>query len=52
MSFLKLFSPFRLITGFIITTFVIYPALSDPTGTFTSISEFIGKLIPIIEGGA
>ena len=47
MSFLRVFSPFRLITGFIITTFVIYPALSDPTGTLGAVSEFIGKITMI-----
>ena len=51
MSFLRVFSPVRILTGFIITTFVIYPSLSDPAGTFTQVSDFVGKVIPIIEGG-
>jgi len=50
LSFLGIFSPFRIITGFIITTFVIYPSLADPSGTFTAVSEFIGKVSIIIGG--
>lgn len=46
MSFLGFFSPFRIVTGFIITSFVIYPVVADPAGSFTLVSEFISKLSP------
>ncbi len=51
MSFLRIFSPFRIIMGFIITTSVIYPTITDPAGSFTLVSEFISKLSPFFEGG-
>lgn len=51
MSFLSFFSPTRIVTGFILTSFVIYPTLSDPAGTIRVVSEFIGKITPIITGG-
>ena len=51
MSFLGFFSPYRIVTGLILTAFIITPTIADPTGTFTTVSEFIGKLSPIFEGG-
>jgi hypothetical protein len=51
MSFLSFFSPFRILMGFIITSFVIYPVIADPTGSFTLVAEFISKLSPFFEGG-
>ncbi len=51
MGFLGFFSPFRIVTGMIITAFIITPVIADPAGTFTIVSEFIVKLSPIFEGG-
>lgn len=48
---LGFFSPRRIIIGMIISTFVIYPTLADPAGTFSAVAEFIGKLSPFFEGG-
>jgi len=48
---LGVFSPFRIVTGLIITAFVITPTIFDPVNTFTIVSEFIGKLSPFFEGG-
>ncbi len=51
MSFLGFFSPFRIVTGMIITAFIITPVIADPAETFTTVSEFVAKLSPIFEGG-
>ena len=48
---LGFFSPTRIITGMILTAFVITPVIYDPVGTFTIVSEFIVKLSPFFEGG-
>lgn len=48
---LGIFSPFRIVTGLIVTAFVITPTIYDPAGTFTIVSDFIGKLSPFFEGG-
>ena len=50
MGFLGFFSPFRILTGMILTAFVITPAIADPSGTFSTVSEFIARLSPFFEG--
>ena len=41
---LGFFSPRRILTGMILTAFVITPTILDPVNTFNIISEFFSKL--------